>query len=172
MKSRLLTPLALCLILAGCGDDGLDDLRAFMEATGKDGQGKIEPLPEVKKVDTFEYQQGDLLDPFMTRNLRATGKGGVQPDTDRPKQPLEEFPLDAMRMVGTLKKPGQSLRAVIKDPKGTLHTIQVGGRIGQNFGKVIAVSEEGLEIKELMQDAGGEWLESKAMMSMTEETSK
>ena len=138
----------------------------------KDGKSKIEPLPEVKKVDTFEYQQGDLIDPFMARNLRPTGKGGLQPELDRPRQPLEEFPLDALRMVGTLKKPRQPIRAVIKDPKGALHLLQVGGRIGQNYGKVVAIDEGGLEIKELVQDAGGEWAESKAMMSMTEEAPK
>jgi len=173
MNARFLTPALFCLVLAGCGDDGFDDLRAFMESTGKDGKTKIEPLPAVKKVDTVEYQQGDLIDPFMARNLRPAGKGGgLQPDADRPKQPLEEFPLDALRMVGTLKKPGLPIRAVIKDPKGTLFTIQVGGRIGQNYGKVIAIDEEGLEIKELMQDAGGEWIESKAMMSIAEVVTK
>lgn len=168
MNARQLIPLLFLLALSGCGDDGLDDLRAFMDSTGKDGKSKIEPLPEVKKVDTFEYQQGDLIDPFLARNLRPAGKGGLQPDADRPKQPLEEFPLDALRMVGTLKKPHQPIRAVIKDPKGTLYTIQVGGRIGQNYGKVVSIGEDGLEIKELMQDAGGEWIESKAMMSMAE----
>lgn len=172
MRVPFLTPLLLCLTLAGCGDDGFNDLRAFMESTGKDGANKIEPLPEVKKVDTFEYRQDDLTDPFMARNLRPTGKGGLQPDMDRPRQPLEEYPLDAMRMVGTMKKPGKPLRAVIKDPKGTLHMIQVGDRIGQNFGKVTAITEDGLDIKELTQDAGGEWTESKAMMSMTEEAPK
>lgn len=173
MRARLPMSLMLCLALAGCGDDGLNDLRAFMESTGKDGSNKIEPLPAVKKVDVFEYQQGALTDPFMTRNLRPTGKGGLQPeDLDRPRQPLEEYPLDALRMVGTMKKPGKPLRAVIKDPKGTLHTVGAGDRIGQNYGKVLKVGEEGLEIKELMQDASGEWIQSQATMSMIEEASK
>ena len=171
MRALRLIPLLFGLALAGCGDDGYDDLRAFMEATGKDGPSKIEPLPAVKKVESFEYQQGSLIDPFQSRSLRPPSKG-PQPDTDRPKQPLEEFPLDALRMVGTLKKPNQPIRAVIKDPKGTLYTIQVGGRIGQNYGKITAINEDGLEIKELLQDAGGEWAESKAVMNMTEEAAK
>jgi type IV pilus assembly protein PilP len=166
---RLLAVM-LCAALAGCGDDGFDDLRAFMESTGKDGKNQIEPLPAVQKVDIFEYRPDDLLDPFMPRSLRPTGKGGgLQPDLERPRQPLEEFPIDALRLVGTMRKPATPLRAIVKDPKGTLHTVGVGSRIGQNFGKVVAVSEDGLQITELVQDAGGEWVESKAVMTMTEE---
>ncbi|WP_165873461.1 pilus assembly protein PilP [Parasulfuritortus cantonensis] len=155
-------------LLSGCGDDGFDDLRTFMAETGKDGGAKIEPLPAIKKVDAFVYQGDGLLDPFAARTLRPTGKGA--PDASRPREPLEEFPLDALRMVGTLKKPGQPVRAVVKDPKGTLHMILVGGHIGQNYGKVTAIHEDGLDISELIQDANGEWAASKAVMSMTQDT--
>lgn len=161
-------PILLVLALAGCGDDGYDDLRQFMDSTGLDGKTTIEPLPEVKKVETFEYRQDDLSDPFAPRNLRPTGKGGLQPDLDRPRQPLEEYPLDALRLVGTINKPGKPLRGVIKDPKGTLHTVQKGDRIGQNYGKITQIGEEGIDIKELIQDANGEWIETPAMMSMSE----
>ncbi len=168
MKTPLPTLLVL-MLLSGCGGDGHDDLRQFMETTGRDGNNKIEPLPEVKKVDEFEYRQDELSDPFMARNLRPTVKGGLQPDLDRPRQPLEEFPLDALRLVGSINKPGKPLSAIVKDPKGTLHTVKVGNLIGQNFGKIVAITSEGMEIKELLQDSGGEWTESKAVMSLTEE---
>ncbi|NTV93808.1 MAG: pilus assembly protein PilP [Thiobacillus sp.] len=174
MRTSFLAPVAVCLVLAGCGNDGFDDLRAFMESTGKDGGSKIEPLPAIKVIDTFEYRQDNLQDPFLARNLRPTGKD--LPEADRPKEPLEEYPLDALSMVGTLKKPGQPLRAVIKakEPKGgfSYYTIKVGARIGLNFGKVTAINDDSLEIKELMQDAQGEWSSSKALMSMTEEAAR
>ena len=143
-----------------------------MDSTGKDGINKIEPLPKVKQVQAFEYRQADLQDPFMARNLRPTGKGGLQPDLGRPKQPLEEFPLDSLRMVGTLEHPGKPLQAVIKDPKGTLHTVQVGDHIGQNFGTILKITGDGLDIKELVQSGDGEWTESKANMTLTGEGSK
>lgn len=166
---RLSLYAVFCLALAGCGDDGMDDLRAFMEKAGRDGDSKIEPLPAVKKVDTFVYQSEGLTDPFQVRNLR---KGSLHPDAEGPREPLEEYPLDALRMVGTLRRAGQPTLAVIRDPKGILHTIRVGGRIGQNYGKVTAIGEDGLEIRELMQDANGEWIAAKAMMSMTEQAEK
>ncbi|MDR3393804.1 MAG: pilus assembly protein PilP [Parasulfuritortus sp.] len=172
MRALLIATLAIPLLLAGCGSDEFSDLRAWMDATGKDGASKMEPLPEVKQVESFEYQQGQLQDPFMARSLRPTGKGGLQPDVGRPKQPLEEFPLDALRMVGTLARPGKPLSAIIKDPKGTLHTVQVGNRIGQNFGTITKITDDSLEIKELVQDGSGEWAESKANMTLAEEGSK
>ncbi|MDD3529404.1 MAG: pilus assembly protein PilP [Gallionellaceae bacterium] len=167
MKRAL--PVSLCLVLAGCGGDGMDDLRAFMETAGRDAGSKIEPLPAVKTVDSFVYRPDGLTDPFQVRNLR---QGGPHPDAEGPRQPLEEFPLDALRMVGTLRKHGQATWAVILDPKGVLHTIQRGARIGQNHGKVTAIGEDGLEIRELIQDARGEWNESKAQMSIMEQESK
>jgi type IV pilus assembly protein PilP len=161
--------MSIFLALLGCGNEDFDDLRAFMAAAGKDSKTKMEPLPEVKPIESFEYVQGDLVDPFMPRNLRPTfGQGGLQPDLDRPRQPLEEFPLDALRIAGSITKPGQPVKAVVIDPKGTLHTVGVGTRIGQNFGVITRVTDGGLEIKELIQDSAGQWIESKAMMTLAD----
>jgi len=75
-------------------------------------------------------------------------------------------------MVGTITRPGKSLKAIIKAPKGTLYTVQVGDRIGQNFGTILKIGEDGLQIKELIQDGSGEWTESKANMTLAEEGAK
>jgi type IV pilus assembly protein PilP len=172
MKALWIASLSLPLLLAGCGDSEFNDLRTWMDSVGKDGANKIEPLPQVKQVEAFEYQQGQLQDPFMARSLRPAGKGGLQPDVGRPKQPLEEFPLDALRMVGTLARPGKPLKAIIKDAKGTLYTVQAGDRIGQNFVTIIKITDDNLDIKELVQDGSGEWTESKANMTLSEEGAK
>lgn len=165
-------PIMVCLAIAGCGGGAHDDLQEFMRTTGMDGKVKIDPLPAIKTVEQFEYQPGDLADPFMERSLRPTVSGGLQPDLDRPRQPLEEFPLDGLRLVGTMKKPRSPLRAIVKDPRGILHTVQVGNRIGQNNGIITAITEEGIEIKELIQSGSGEYAESKAVMSMAEVITK
>lgn len=172
MKPHAIALLALPLLLTGCGNDEFDDLRAWMATTGKDGVNKIEPLPQVKHVEAFEYQSANLVDPFMPRNMRPVGKGGLQPDLGRPKQPLEEYPLDALRMVGTISRPNKPLSAIIRDPKGALHTVQAGDHIGQNFGTIVKITADGLEIKELVQDGSGEWIPSKANMTLTGEATK
>ena len=172
MSPRLQYIYLLCFSLAGCSFGTHDDLHQFMRSAGQDGKMKIDPLPEVKAIEQFEYKQDDLSDPFMERNLRPASAGGLQPDLDRPRQPLEEFPLDGLRLVGTMKKPRSPLRAIVKDPKGILHTVQIGNRIGQNNGIITAITEDGLEIKELIQSGSGEYAESKAVMSMAEVITK
>lgn len=154
--------------LYGCGQDEYNDLQHALEVAGKEASSKIEPLPGVQKVEIFEYKQEDLVDPFQIRNLRPANKNEAQPDLDRPRQPLEDFPLDALRMVGTLEKPRQPLSAVIKGPKGTLYPVTIGTRIGQNHGKVTKILINEIEIAELMQDSNGDWIESKAVMSLME----
>lgn len=170
MSARWFAATALSLLLGGCGGDRFEDLERFMESAGQGGSSKIEPLPPVRQVETFEYRQGDLTDPFMPRNLRPVGgHGGLQPDLSRPPQPLEEFPLDALRLVGSITRPGKPLRALVKDPKDTVYTVKVGDHIGQNYGVVTKITSDRVEIRELVQDSAGEWLESPAMMTLAEQ---
>jgi len=135
-----------------------------MEQTGRDGKVKMEPLPPVIPPDTFEYNQAGLEDPFKPRNLRPTkNAGGFQPDFSRPRERLEEFPLDALRMSGVLSKANKRY-AIIRDPEGTLHRVTTGAHIGQNFGVITAVTEAGLEILEITQDSSGNWTKTKAVL--------
>lgn len=155
------------LSLAGCGEPH-DDLRKFMRETGLDGRERLDPLPPVKPPDTFEYDATGLESPFKARNLRpvkADG-GGNAPDLNRPREPLEEFPLDALRMVGTVQKGGR-LYAIIRAPDGALHRVTTGNRIGQNFGVIVAIHPEtGLRIRETVQDSAGDWIEGEAVLTV------
>lgn len=170
MNNRLIAIALPVILLSGCGNDEFDDLRAWMDSTGRDQPQKMEPPPQVKQIAPFEYPSASLQDPFQARNLLLPG--GLQPDMDRPKQPLEEFPLDALRMVGTLSKPKSKLLALVKDPKGALHTVQTGDKIGQNFGTISKITPDGMEIKELVPDGSGGWLSSTASMTLTEQSAK
>lgn len=172
MMPRALLPLALALgLLSGCSSDSLEDLRDFVKNAHADRKPKIEPLPEVKPYEAFAYAAADLPDPFSPANLKpmsAQGKGsGPRPDMNRRKEPLEDFPLDALKMVGTLSRGRQSW-AVIQAPDGTVHRVQRGNYLGQNFGRITRVTEEKIDLIEQVQGAMGEWVEREASLAIQE----
>ena len=169
---RTLPPLLFALsLLAACSSDGLDDLRDFVKNAHADRKPKIEPLPEIKPYEAYAYAASDLADPFSSANLRPLsaqrGGGGPRPDMNRRKEPLEDFPLDALKMVGTLSRGKQSW-AVIQAPDGTVHRVQKGNYLGQNFGRIKRVSEEKVDLVELVQGAMGEWVEREASLAIQE----
>jgi len=149
----------LALSLGACGGGGMDDLQTFVTETGKDMQGKIEPLPEIKAYDPFTYEAFDLPDPFKPRKLSsAGGGGGIQPDLTRPKEPLEAFSLETLKMVGMLSKQGAK-HAVIKTPDNAIYHVRAGNYVGQNFGLVTQITDGEVTLREIVQDSAGDWSE-------------
>jgi type IV pilus assembly protein PilP len=171
MTTRLASILLFAVLgMAGCGSDEFDDLRKFMDEAGKQNVPKLEPLPSVVPPATFEYQQGDLQDPFKQRTLRPeAGKDGFIPDLNKRTGPFVEYPLDALRMVGLMSK-NKRVNAVIRLPDGRLLLAKVGDPIGQNFGIISAINENGMEIKEITLDSTGNWAQSKAILSVQDTT--
>lgn len=160
--------LLTLLLLAGCGQDEFADLREFLAKSGQGVHQGLDPLPPVQALQEFTYDPSDLPDPFRPRSMKPSKSGGgVQPDLARPKGPLEQDPLDGLRMVGTLHK-GSQLYALVRRPDGTLYRVAKGDHIGQNFGVVLAISESNIEIKEIVQDGAGDWTESKATLALQE----
>lgn len=153
------------LLLAGCGGDQFADLKTFMAQAGTNAP-PLDPLPPIKAPDLFSYQPEGLPDPFKARNLKAS-KGGPRPDENRPKGELEEFPLDALRMVGTMQK-GNQLLALIRTPKSEVRMLRKGEYIGQNNGVVTDVRETGIDIREILQDGAGDWVETKSVLPLQE----
>src|SRR3989339_2263222 len=140
------------LLLGGCSQDQFADLREFMAQTGSTGQPPLESLPAVQPQEVFSYEPGDLPDPFKPRSLKpAKGGGGLQPDLTRPKEVLEQFPLDGLRMVGTIIKDGQ-IFALVRTPENTLYRVKKGDHMGHNFGLVIAITDASIELRETVQD--------------------
>lgn len=156
------------LLLAGCQQDEFADLRAFMAQAGQGGQQALEPLPAMKPQDTFSYEPDGLPDPFQPRSMKpAKGGGGMQPDMNRAKGPLEQFPLDALRMVGTINKDNR-LYALVRTPENTLYRVKAGDYMGMNYGLVVAVNDTSIEIRETLQDGAGDWTESSATVALQE----
>ncbi len=165
---RTVSAVILLLGLAGCAQDDMTDLRQFMDEAGRDSQERLEPLPQVQLAETFVYDPTGLADPFAPRNLQpARSGGGPAPDLSRPKDPLEMFPLDALRMVGTLSRQGE-IYALVRTPENTLYRVKRGDRIGQNFGVVTAITDTAIEIRETVQDGVGDWTQTTATLPLQE----
>ncbi len=167
--SRVLIVVLSLGMLAGCADG--DDPRVFVANAGKDLRGKVDPLPEVKPYEPFVYEAMDLPDPFRPRKLSpaaGSGKGSVQPAFDRPKQPLENFPLESLKMVGTLQQ-GKLTYGLVRAPDKTLHRVKPGNYMGQNFGIITEITETEIKLTEVVQDSAGDWTERSTALTLLEE---
>lgn len=169
----LLAVLTVAVLVSGCGRDNMADLREFVAQEKAKPRGAIEPLPEIKPYETFAYDASGLRDPFEPMdfgqsNLAGAGGGtGVAPDMNRPKEALEGYPLDSLRMVGILQRNGVT-EALIKTQDGTVHRVKTGNYMGQNNGKITRVTEDKVELTEIISDGAGGWLERPASVALSE----
>ena len=167
-----LSLLALVVVLlSGCGGAEYQDLREFVKNSGANMRGKIDPPPEVKQYEFFAYNNDtNLPNPFKPRkqDMRSGGGAGLnQPDLNRPKEALEEFPLESLKMVGYLyqNKVGW---AVIRATDNKLYRVKVGNYIGLNYGLIKEVTETSVMIKESVQDSSGDWTERDSSLQLME----
>jgi type IV pilus assembly protein PilP len=164
--------LVACFALASCGGEQHSDLRQFVKDSDNMPRGRIPPLPEVKPYEPFEYAAFDLIDPFVPRKIEppkppALPGGTKPPDPNRRKGPLEAFPLENLKMVGTLQQK-KNVFALIKAPDNNLYRVTTGDFIGQNFGRITDISEAAVKLKELVQDSGNEWKEEERTLLLQE----
>ncbi len=168
---RLIYLALASLLLSGCGGEEFQDLRDFVKNSGADMRGKIAPPPEVKPYESFAYNNDtNLPDPFKPRKpeLRTSGPAGAnQPDLERPKQALEEFPLESLKMVGYLAQNKVGF-AVIRAPDNKLYRVKAGNYVGLNFGLIKEVAGTEMTIKEMVQDSSGDWTERISTLQLIE----
>lgn len=172
--ASLLVVMAAAVLMNGCGSNNMEDLRQFVAQEKAKPRGAIEPLPEIKPYETFAYDASGLRDPFEPldfgqSNLAGVAGGGtgVAPDMNRPKEELESYPLDSLRMVGTLQRNGVT-EALIKTQDGTVHRVRSGNYVGQNNGKITRITEDKVELTEIISDGAGGWLERPASVALSE----
>lgn len=157
------------LLLAACSNDEHQDLRQWMENSTKDVKGRIPPLPQVAPYTAIAFQPDAVGGPFRPSKIRPEQKSGGagRPDFDRQKEQLEHFPLESLNFVGLLEK-DKRLFAIIK-ADGALHRVTVGNYLGQDFGVVTKISETELSLRELIQDADGDWVERTSVLQLLDQ---
>jgi type IV pilus assembly protein PilP len=173
---RFLTGACLLLALWGCGSSGEDDIRQWMVEERNQTRPKVEPLPAPKQFKPEAYTNAAALEPFskekLTQALKrdsnqvAANGALVAPELARRKEPLEAFPLDAMSIVGSIHKAGEPVALVKVD--NLLYQVKVGSYLGLNFGRVMKISETEVTLREIVQDAVGEWIERVATLQLQE----
>ncbi|MFZ9406903.1 MAG: pilus assembly protein PilP [Burkholderiaceae bacterium] len=177
---QLLIACGIGLLLAGC-ESGHADLQAWMDETRRNTPARIEKIEEPKRFEPFRYQPGNGTDPFALNRLRgasaamAAGSSAAQaqqslrPNDKRVREPLEAIPLDQFQMVGSLQRGRENIGLLRADKH--LHQIRVGQYIGQNHGRVMQISNERILIRELVEDAAGEWTQRDTEMRLQESAS-
>ncbi len=162
----------MVLLLTACGGEEFGDLKAELKDKTKDLRGRIDPLPVVKPYEPVAYKVFDQPDPFGPAKIELVtkaapgGGGGIKPDLNRPKEPLESYPLESLKMVGVWQQPKATF-ALIKADTG-LYRVKVGNYMGQNFGLVTGITGSSVQLRELIQDAAGDWSERQSALQLQE----
>ena len=167
MKLKHLLLIQLCVLMTACQGGKGDDLDKFIEESGKTMRPKVNPLPEVKPYVPMEYNaDGSLTNPFRAKKALSEGVGKLQPNMNRPREPLESYPLESLKFVGSIEK-SQLKYALIKTPDNSVQQVKVGNYLGQNFGMVVEINENGVALKEIVQDdLSGDWIERTASVDL------
>ena len=171
---RKLAIITTVLFLAACGGDEHQDLKEELKNLTKDLRGRIEPLPVVKPYEPVPYRALDLPDPFgpakielaIAATAKSKGGGLNAPDAARPKEALEAYPLESLKMVGMLSQKGVTYALV--GAERSLYRVKAGNYLGQNFGIITAITDNQIDVKELVQDASGDWTERKVALQLIE----
>lgn len=164
--------LLLLGALSGCANSNLGELRGFVDAEKAKLPGRIESLPEIKQITTFVYESEGRRDPFVPmegeeQRQAGAGEGGIKPDFNRRREELEGYALDAIRMVGTLQQTGV-MWGLVKTKEGTIHRVRNGNYMGQNHGRIIQITEEKIDLTEIVQDGTGGYSERQASIALAE----
>lgn len=176
MPMRWVITTSILLVLAGCGASGEDELREWMAEQRSQMRPQVTPISEPKQFKPESYNQGAGVEAFskekLTQALKrestrpATENALIAPELARRKEALEAFPLDAMSMVGSLVREGKPAALIKVDI--LLYPVRLGSYLGQNYGRVIKITETEVVLREIVQDAVGEWIERPATLQLQE----
>lgn len=175
MRRLTRTGLAAAVLaagLAGCGTEQ-DELSQWMEQQRREVKPSVQPLQPPKKFDPEPYSALSAVEPFSNQKLAVALKQEArQPSSllsaelNRRKEPLEAYPLDSMGMVGSVDKNGQ--RHALLRVDNLLYQVKVGDHLGQNYGKITKIGETEIALREIVQDAAGEWVERSTTLQLQE----
>ncbi|MES1926353.1 pilus assembly protein PilP [Salinisphaera sp. T31B1] len=163
--TRLAGMGVLCALVAACGNQP-SDLQTYVEQVKARPAAPIEPIPEIAPYTPYTYRADGRRAPFTptTPERDTRSNSGVAPDIDRPREALEAFPLDALRMVGTITR-GATTYALVGAPDNVIHRVRRGDHLGQNYGEIDAISDNGIVLTEIVPDGMGGYVKRPATIA-------
>ena len=181
MKALRASLIMLCALpMWGCGSTGEDELRQWMANERAQAKPRVTPISESKQFLPQPYVADEGMEPFnvlkLTQALKresaqvATNAALIAPEMARRKEPLEAFPLDAMAMVGSMNKNGKPTALLTVDK--LLYQVQLGNYLGPNYGRITAITETSIQLREIVQDPTGDWIERTTSLELQEEAKK
>ena len=154
------------LALAGCGGE-TQELQDWMDQQRREVRPSVQPLAAPKKFDPVPYANAQQVDPFSQQKQEARQPNSMlAAEMNRRKEPLESFPLDSMSMVGSVARAGKPVALLRVD--NLLYQVKTGDYLGQNYGRIIRITETDVALREVVQDAAGEWIERTANLQLQE----
>ena len=159
----------LAMGLSACGDDNAVELTEYVKEVKARHKSRIPPLPKPQQFNTFDYNDSGLRNPFEpTVEIQTLDtNNGLKPNMDRERDVLEQYPLGSLKMMGSLEKNGR-LWALVRASDGTLFRTTVGKHLGENNGRILAITESDIELKEIVPDGLGGWIERNTTLSVSE----
>lgn len=169
MFRNALSVATLCGLMLGCVNDNVSDLQQYVNKTKAKKAGRIDPLPDIKSHETYTYDETTLRDPFQPSVARKVVRStsNFRPNMKRNREVLEQYPLDTLTMVGSLEQGGAKW-ALVRAKDGTLYRTKKGRYIGQDYGKIIRVTETEIILQETVPDGLGGWVRRQATLSVNE----
>jgi type IV pilus assembly protein PilP len=166
---RWLAVAALALAVSACGGNS-SELQAYIDEVKARPGGRIEPLPEIQPAPSFVYEAGVRRSPFMpdVPERGPVGPGSIAgPDPNRPREFLEQFPLDTLRMVGTLSGRSGTF-GLVQTSDGLVHRVTVGNHMGQNYGRIATITDAEIQLVEIISDGLGGYIERPAAVGLSD----
>ena len=173
MKSLALGLIA-ALLLAACGDESYQEIKVWMEESSRDLKGTIPPLPELKPFPVVSYNAADKIDPFNALRIdpeRKDSGGTGKPDFDRPKEQLEAYPLETISFIGIVNKAKSKAMHAVVQVDGIVFHVGKGNYMGQNFGRIVSITNSEIVLREIVQDPSGQtsdWVERQMTLQLQE----
>jgi len=174
VRGRLLWLLPVVALVTACAADQ-EELTAWMDQQRREVRPNVQPLVAPKRFEAAPYEGIQMVDPFSNQKLSVALKQEArQPNSllatemGRRKEALEQYPIDSMSMVGSLTEPTTGRQHALLKVDNLLYQVKVGDYLGQNYGKITRITETEVALREIVQDAAGEWIERTSTLQLQE----